>query len=126
MVSCHIDHDRGPIYIRCAEPEEIIELVSSISLANGFDAAYNTIADCRGPATEYSPSQLEEILRAVTNSRASAIIARCGIVVDDRLRLVTATTFSVFALASKSSSVNAKVFRTVEEAEEWLNVSKRG
>lgn len=115
------------IKIKCVNDisaPELHDILREIFIHPEYDHNLNCLTDCRDLKKTYSPNELKDILKVINEHRAVAKkISKCAVVVNDEVAFATATAFSIFAMASKDSTIDVRVFGNVTNAEKWLGLS---
>lgn len=122
-----IDQQLNLVKIKCGEDisaPELHDILRDIFAHPEYDHALNCITDCRDLKKTYSPNELKDILKVINEHRTVAKkISKCAVVVNDEVAFAAATAFSIFAMASKNSTIDVRVFGTLPNAERWLGIS---
>ncbi len=122
-----INQQLSLVKIRCGKDisaPELHDVLRDIFTHPEYDHTLNCITDCRDLKKTYSPNELRNILKVINEHRAVAKkISKCAVVVNDEVAFAAATAFSIFAMASKNSTIDVRVFGNVTNAEKWIGLS---
>ena len=126
-MSVEFDHEKrrttfvqwGPL-----NKENALQSFDMLYAAEGFDPSYDTITDYRNISKiEICLQDIKDIVKGVNNFEVRT--ERCALVVGQNTgRLHLANLFCKVAKAFGIAKIRYKAFRTITEAEKWLDSDK--